>query len=130
VTTGVWQVAVSPAPSGFTGAPTASVTVVANQEAAVPPLVLTRVVAPIPTEATVVMSGTAFLPAIATIARGGKVTWRNNDFITHNATGTGGIDSGNLNNAGTYERTFATSGTFNYSCTLHPGMNGQIVVQQ
>lgn len=130
VSTGVWQVAVTPAPTGFTGAPTASVTVTANQEATVPALVLTRVVTQAPLDITVVMSGTTFAPAVATIGRGGRVTWRNNDFITHNATGAGGIDSGNLNNAGTYERTFATAGTFNYSCTLHPGMNGQIVVQQ
>ena|ERR1051325_8585081 len=26
-------------------------------------------------------------------------------------------------------RTFTTKGTFSYSCTVHPGMNGEIVVQ-
>ena len=26
-------------------------------------------------------------------------------------------------------RTFGTRGTFSYSCTVHPGMNGEIVVQ-
>ena len=129
VATGVWQVAVTPAPTGFTGAPTTNVTVTANQEVVAPALVLTRVVEQAPMDLTVVMSGTTFVPAIATIARGGRVTWRNNDFITHNATGTGGIDSGNMNNGATYERIFATAGTFNYSCTLHPGMNGQVVVQ-
>ena len=26
-------------------------------------------------------------------------------------------------------RTFSTKGTFSYSCTVHPGMNGEVVVQ-
>lgn len=26
-------------------------------------------------------------------------------------------------------RTFSTKGTFTYTCTVHPGMNGEIVVQ-
>ena len=26
-------------------------------------------------------------------------------------------------------RTFATRGTFSYTCTVHPGMDGEIVVQ-
>jgi plastocyanin len=29
----------------------------------------------------------------------------------------------------TVDRTFTASGTFGYSCTVHPGMNGEVVVR-
>lgn len=35
---------------------------------------------------------------------------------------------GNTSNA-TVKRAFKTAGTFDYSCTIHAGMNGKIVVQ-
>ena len=38
--------------------------------------------------------------------------------------------NGNLPSSGnTYSHMFNTAGTFNYHCTIHPGMNGSIVVQ-
>jgi plastocyanin len=33
-----------------------------------------------------------------------------------------------LNPGGTWEVRFTTAGTYNYHCTLHPGMNGTVVV--
>ncbi|MDE1817670.1 MAG: PEFG-CTERM sorting domain-containing protein, partial [Thaumarchaeota archaeon] len=45
-----------------------------------------------------------------------------------NTTGTV-FDSGNLiKPGGTYQFTFANAGTFNYFCTVHPWMTGQVIV--
>ncbi|HJW19847.1 MAG TPA: PEFG-CTERM sorting domain-containing protein, partial [Candidatus Nitrosotalea sp.] len=39
------------------------------------------------------------------------------------------FDSGNLIKiGGTYQFTFANAGTFNYFCTVHPWMVGQVIV--
>lgn len=52
--------------------------------------------------------------------------------VTHNVTftpKTGAPENiGNTENA-TVKRAFQTAGTFDYRCTLHAGMEGQIIVQ-
>jgi plastocyanin len=75
--------------------------------------------------------GEDFFPATATVSAGTRVRWRNVDNVAHNTTSNpmGLWASGNLNPGGTFARTFDTPGTFNYTCTLHPGMNGTITVQ-
>lgn len=45
-------------------------------------------------------------------------------------TGTGFFHSGLLNRGQTFSMTFATAGTFPYLCVIHPGMTGQVVVEQ
>jgi plastocyanin len=71
-----------------------------------------------------------FTPANVTIGAGGTVTW---SFATvqHNVTfGAAGAPANIVNSSGTSAtRTFATPGTFDYDCTLHPGMHGTVVVQ-
>jgi plastocyanin len=49
---------------------------------------------------------------------------------THNVTFSGaGAPSGIPNtSSGTVRRTFNTAGTFDYSCTLHAGMVGTVIV--
>lgn len=38
------------------------------------------------------------------------------------------LDSGNIGtNGGTYAHTFHTIGTYNYKCTIHPSMTGQVI---
>jgi plastocyanin len=34
-----------------------------------------------------------------------------------------------LSNGQSFSFTFRTAGTFNYSCSIHPSMTGQIIVQ-
>ena len=79
------------------------------------------------------MAGTpsqSFQPANVTIPVGRVVTWRNVDAIVHNTVADGGSwNSGNIAANGQYQRTFSAAGTFTYSCTLHPGMTGTVVVQ-
>jgi plastocyanin len=83
------------------------------------------------------MSGSAFSPALDTVAAGSTVTWTNNDAVTHTVTSAPGsadtYSSGNLGGAATFQHTFATAGTYVYYCTIHgtptAGMKATIVVQ-
>jgi amicyanin len=70
----------------------------------------------------------AFNPATLTISVGDTVTWTNSDAVEHTATGSG-FDSGLLDQSESYSLTFSAEGTYDYLCTPHPTMTGQIVVQ-
>ena len=75
------------------------------------------------------VSDDVFTPPNIQIARGTTVTWTwAPDARTHNVTFTDGVHSDELS-AGSYQRRFDTAGKFNYSCTLHVGMNGSVTVQ-
>ena len=57
------------------------------------------------------------------------VEWVNKDPFPHNVTAkSGGFSSGNLPAAGKWQFRPRSRGTFEYVCTLHPGMDGTIVV--
>ncbi len=72
----------------------------------------------------------AFSPATLTITAGDTVTWTNNDQVVHTATSTtGAFDSGDLDQGESFSFTFTNPGTYDYLCTPHPTMTGQIVVQ-
>ena len=65
------------------------------------------------------------------MSKGGTVKWTNDDSVGHDVTASsfksgaaGGIKQGD-----TFEQTFDTAGTFSYRCTVHPGMNGTVVVK-
>jgi plastocyanin len=83
-----------------------------------------------------VMSGTAFSPALDSVAVGSTVTWTNQDGFAHTVTYASGpdagFDSGNIGSAGTFQHTFMTAGTIVYYCRIHgtptSGMRGTIVV--
>jgi len=74
-----------------------------------------------------------FTPSQITVAKGGTVTWTNNDTTTHTVTddlsNVGGPASGDIAPGGTYSFTFNKSGSFQYHCSIHPSMRGTIVVQ-
>ena len=56
------------------------------------------------------------------------MTWTNYDAVAHTVTGTG-FDSGAIDQNASFQHTFNDSGTFNYICTFHPYMKGQVIVQ-
>ena len=68
-----------------------------------------------------------FEPKTIEIAPGETVTWDFKGNAQHNAKGAGGIDSGNKKE-GSYEKQFNSSGTYEYICTIHPGMTGKVKV--
>jgi len=76
------------------------------------------------------MDTTAYQPNPVTIAKGGTVTWTNNDSITHTSTSDGAVwNSGAMAPGAVFSQTFPTAGTFQYHCTIHPNMVGTMTVQ-
>jgi plastocyanin len=72
-----------------------------------------------------------FSPACVQLAAGGTVTW---NFVgrEHNVQFQGtGPTGGNIGNTttGSVARTFPNAGNYEYTCTLHAGMNGRVVVR-
>ncbi len=76
----------------------------------------------------VTISGFAFSPGTVTVSVGDTVTWTNNDGVGHTATGDG-FDTGTISGGATASVTFDTAGTFAYHCSIHPQMNGTVVVE-
>ncbi len=70
----------------------------------------------------------AFVPATVTIQKGTNVVWTQKDSASHTVKGTG-FDSGPLSQGQTFSHTFNEAGTFNYVCSIHPTMEGTIIVQ-
>lgn len=75
------------------------------------------------------IDGCMFYPTIARVPTGTTVTFINSGGAPHNVTGVGGEwASGDLPNGARYAQGFAQPGVYPFACTLHPGMNGAIVV--
>ena len=81
--------------------------------------------------AEVSMEGIAFQPAEVTVGVGDTVTWTNNDSVGHDVTADSfsSGDPGAMAGGDTFEHTFEEAGTFDYVCTVHPGMEGTVVVE-
>jgi len=81
--------------------------------------------------ATVQVTNNAFAPRLVNLRSGGIVTWVWGQGATdHNVTFNDPLLSSNTQSAGTtHSIVFQTAGTFNYACTVHPGMTGSIVVR-
>ena len=75
-------------------------------------------------------------PPTLTVPTGTTVTWKNTDSTLHTVTsgsaesGVSGteFDSSYMAGGKTFQHTFSSAGTFDYYCTLHPFMKGQVVV--
>jgi plastocyanin len=81
-----------------------------------------------PVIATITISGFAFNPATLTVKKGTTVTWTNNDSVPHQIK-SDSFNSDLLSKGQSYSMTFNDAGIFNYSCTIHPSMTGQLIVQ-
>lgn len=78
---------------------------------------------------TVVLEDIAFKPETVSVKTGDTVTWRFEDKgIPHNVVANDESFKSDIKDSGTFEHTFEKSGTFSYSCTVHPGMNGTVKV--
>jgi plastocyanin len=69
-----------------------------------------------------------FTPASAQTSIGSTVTWTWQAQNEHNVTFASGSSSA-TQRTGTFARQFPAAGTFDYSCTIHAGMNGSILVK-
>jgi plastocyanin len=75
--------------------------------------------------------GIAFSPAEVSIGVGETVTWTNNDTVPHDVTADSfsSGEPGGMEPGATFEHTFDEAGTFDYVCTVHPGMEGSVTVE-
>lgn len=83
-----------------------------------------------PLEYAVEINGYAFSPKITAVSIGSTVVWKNNDPVVHTITSDSGTELASpLIAAGTsYSHKFDTKGIFDYHCSIHSTMKGQIVV--
>lgn len=76
-----------------------------------------------------------YIPSLIVIEKGKQVTWVNEDSAFHSITSgfydtpTDLFDSGHLDPFESYTVTFDEIGTYDYFCTLHPWMKGQVIVE-
>lgn len=75
-----------------------------------------------------------YTPSKIVIKQGDSVTWVNEDVAFHSVTSgyydepSGLFDSGHLDPEGSFAFIFENIGTYDYFCTLHPWMKGQVIV--
>jgi plastocyanin len=81
---------------------------------------------PLGTTATVRALDDHFRPRTVTISHGSSVRWSNRGDNTH--TTTGGTWSASLSPGESYTKRFRRAGTYPYSCLLHSGMTGRVIV--
>ena len=83
----------------------------------------------LPNELSISISNYAYDPSTITVAVGTEVTWTNEDSVVHTVTSAGNFDSGNMAQGEVFSHTFNEPGTFDYICTPHPYMEGQVIVE-
>lgn len=81
------------------------------------------------TEPMVKISNFTFVPTVLTVKPGTTVTFENEDDIPHLVVANdGSFRSSALDTHDTYTITFSKPGDYPYFCSLHPHMQGKIVV--
>jgi len=78
----------------------------------------------------VAMKNIQFDPKETTVKVGEKVTWTNEDDVDHNVVAREGADfsSDTFGKGKTFSYTPTKAGKIEYTCTLHPGMDGELTV--
>jgi plastocyanin len=87
-----------------------------------------------PKVVTVEIRGFKFEPATVTIQAGETLEWKNDDIVAHTATAEGEaqkptFDSGTIQTGAAWRYIAQKKGTYNYTCTLHPNMKGEVIVR-
>lgn len=78
---------------------------------------------------SVAIKGFAFDPATLTVAKGTIVTWTNMDTVEHTVVAADkAFSSDTLKNGQSFSHTFNETGTFGYTCSVHPSMSGTVLV--
>ena len=82
--------------------------------------------------AHVTIDNFSFSPGQVTVAVGTRVTWTNRDDIPHTVTSSADprvMRSAPLDTGDDFAFTFGQPGTYRYFCSLHPHMQGTVVVR-
>jgi plastocyanin len=72
-----------------------------------------------------------FSPKMSTVSAGATMTWINHDEVPHVISSADNQfqKSPLLSPGQSFSNTFATGGTYSYSCSIHPTMTGKIIVK-
>jgi plastocyanin len=87
-----------------------------------------------PKVVTVAIREFKFEPATVTVHAGDTVEWKNEDNVAHTATAddkaqSPAFDSGSIQTGAAWRYVAQKKGTENYTCTFHPNMKGELIVQ-
>lgn len=83
-----------------------------------------------PPPAAVVIDSFSYGPGTVTVPRGTTITWTNKDDDPHTVVSESKLfKSPALDTDDTFTFTFNQPGTFKYYCTIHPYMQGTVIVQ-
>ena len=79
----------------------------------------------------VAIANFAFTPKMIEIAKGERITWRNDDDVPHRiqSANMAFAPSSVLDTRASYDVTLTAPGDYSYFCSLHPMMTGSIVVR-
>lgn len=92
-------------------------------------LVQNRIVKSTTKETIITIQNHSFTSPV-TVKKGTKVTWINNDVSAHTVVADdGSFDLGTVTKDQTKSYTFTTAGTYKYHCSIHPGMEGTVIVE-
>lgn len=81
------------------------------------------------TTASISVKNFAFSPARLVVNRGATVTWSFQDSTQHNVTAdNNAFTSGDRTSGGSYSFTFNSTGSYDYICSIHPYMKGNVTV--
>ena len=75
------------------------------------------------------ISDMKFTPRVITINRGDSVIWTNKDNVPHTVTFDNLAVDERLSPGQDVTHLFSDTGTFDYHCSIHPDMQGTVVVQ-
>jgi plastocyanin len=81
-----------------------------------------------PNTATVLLRAASFDPNVVDIIVGGTVTFSNTSGVEHNINFSSQVANVPNHISGSNPRTFNTPGTVTYSCNLHAGMDGSVII--
>jgi len=78
----------------------------------------------------VAMDGVSFVPERITVKVGQTVTWTNKDPFPHDVRAAdASFVSGEIAPDASWQYRATAAGRFPYTCTLHPGMDGVLIVE-
>ena len=123
-------------PQSAQGQPTPSPTVTIARPTTTQPITAWTLQPQTPTlsvsDNTVSIASMAFNPPSLTVKKGSIVRWVNNDVVAHTVmfTRQSGITCGTgiMSSAQSCSVKFDDLGTYAYTCSIHPGMQGTVIV--
>jgi plastocyanin len=83
-------------------------------------------------EAAISIDNFTFAPPVITVSAGSRIVWTNRDDIPHTIVGAEdprALRSPPLDTDDRFAFTFAVPGIYHYFCSLHPHMQGTVVVR-